>query len=51
MFKLSLLGGLIKVLPGIGASKLVGIFATFDAIVSTRLYMLAFRANLHGSMG
>ena len=39
---LSLLGGLIGVLLGIGASKLVEVFADFKAIVSTGSIILAF---------
>jgi putative ABC transport system permease protein len=39
---LSLLGGLIGVLCGIGASKLVGVVANFQAIVSTGSILLAF---------
>jgi putative ABC transport system permease protein len=39
---LSLLGGLIGVLCGIGASKLVGVVANFQAIVSTGSVLLAF---------
>ena len=39
---LSLLGGLIGVLCGIGASKLVGVVANFQAIVSTVSILLAF---------
>jgi len=39
---LSLLGGLIGVLCGIGASKLVGMVANFQAIVSTGSILLAF---------
>jgi putative ABC transport system permease protein len=39
---LSLLGGLIGVLLGIGASKLVEFFANFKAIVSTGSIILAF---------
>ena len=39
---LSLLGGLIGVLVGLGASKLVGVFADFKAIVSAGSVMLAF---------
>ena len=39
---LSLLGGLIGVLLGVGASKLVGVFADFKAIVSTGSIVLAF---------
>jgi putative ABC transport system permease protein len=39
---LSLLGGLIGVLCGIGASRLVAVFADFNAIVSTGSIILAF---------
>jgi len=39
---LSLLGGLIGVLVGIGASKLVGVLTTFHAIVSVDSILLAF---------
>jgi putative ABC transport system permease protein len=39
---LSLLGGLIGVLAGIGASRLVAIVADFQAIVSAGSIMLAF---------
>jgi putative ABC transport system permease protein len=39
---LSLLGGLIGVLCGIGASKLVGVVANFQAIVSSGSILLAF---------
>ena len=39
---LSLLGGLIGVFIGIGASKLVGVFTTFHAIVSVDSILLAF---------
>lgn len=39
---LSLLGGLIGVLCGVGASKLVGVVANFQAIVSTGSILLAF---------
>ena len=39
---LSLLGGLLGVLGGIGASKLVGLVANFQAIVSTGSILLAF---------
>ena len=39
---LSLLGGLIGVLSGVGASKLVGMVADFQAIVSTGSIILAF---------
>ena len=39
---LSLLGGLIGVLCGIGASQLVGVFADFKAIVSVGSIVLAF---------
>jgi putative ABC transport system permease protein len=39
---LSLLGGLIGVLGGIGASRLVGVFANFKAIVSVGSILLAF---------
>jgi putative ABC transport system permease protein len=39
---LSLLGGLIGVLVGIGASRLVGMVAAFDAIVSLDSVILAF---------
>jgi putative ABC transport system permease protein len=39
---LSLLGGLIGVLGGIGASRLVGVVADFQAIVSTGSIILAF---------
>ena len=39
---LSLLGGLLGVLAGIGASKLVGMVADFHAIVSTGSILLAF---------
>jgi putative ABC transport system permease protein len=39
---LSLLGGLIGVLSGVGASKLVGMVANFQAIVSTGSIILAF---------
>ena len=39
---LSLLGGLLGVLGGVGASKLVGMVADFHAIVSTGSILLAF---------
>jgi len=39
---LSLLGGLIGVLCGVGASHLVGMFADFKAVVSTGSVVLAF---------
>ena len=39
---LSLLGGLIGVLCGVGASRLVGVFADFQAVVSTGSILLAF---------
>lgn len=39
---LSLLGGLIGVLAGIGASKLVSVFASFNAVVSVGSIILAF---------
>ena len=39
---LSLLGGLIGVLCGIGASRLVGVFADFQAVVSTGSILLSF---------
>ena len=39
---LSLLGGLIGVLAGIGASRIVSVFASFDAIVSVGSILLAF---------
>ena len=39
---LSLLGGLLGVLCGVGASKLVGMVANFQAIVSTGSILLAF---------
>jgi len=39
---LSLLGGLIGVLAGVGAAQLVGVFANFQAIVSTGSIILAF---------
>jgi putative ABC transport system permease protein len=39
---LSLFGGIIGVLLGIGVSKLVGVFANFNAIVSTGSIILAF---------
>ncbi len=39
---LSLLGGLIGVLCGVGASRLVSIFADFNAVVSTSSVFLAF---------
>jgi putative ABC transport system permease protein len=39
---LSLLGGLLGVLAGVGASKLVGMVANFQAIVSTGSIILAF---------
>jgi putative ABC transport system permease protein len=39
---LSLLGGLIGVLSGVGASRLVGMFADFKAVVSTGSIILAF---------
>lgn len=39
---LSLLGGLIGVLCGIGASKLVGVVADFKAVVSTASILIAF---------
>jgi len=39
---LSLLGGLIGVLCGVGASQLVGMLADFKAVVSTRSIVLAF---------
>jgi putative ABC transport system permease protein len=39
---LSLLGGLIGVLCGVGASHLVGVVANFNAIVSTGSILLAF---------
>ena len=39
---LSLLGGLIGVLTGVGASRLVGMFADFQAVVSTGSIILAF---------
>ena len=39
---LSLLGGLIGVLCGVGASHLVGMFADFKAVVSTGSILLAF---------
>jgi putative ABC transport system permease protein len=39
---LSLLGGLIGVLGGIGASRLVGVFANFKAVVSVGSVLLAF---------
>jgi putative ABC transport system permease protein len=42
---LSLLGGLIGVVLGVGASKLVGVFADFQAIVSTGSIMLAFSVS------
>ena len=39
---LSLLGGLIGVLGGVGASRLVGVFADFQAVVSTGSILLSF---------
>ena len=39
---LSLLGGLIGVLSGVGVSQLVGVFADFKAVVSTGSILLAF---------
>ena len=42
---LSLLGGLIGVLLGVGASKLVEVFADFKAIVSTGSIILAFSVS------
>jgi len=39
---LSLLGGIIGVLLGIGGSKLVGMFASFQGIVSTGSIILSF---------
>jgi putative ABC transport system permease protein len=39
---LSLLGGGIGVLAGVGASKLVGVFADFQAVVSMGSVWLAF---------
>jgi putative ABC transport system permease protein len=39
---LSLLGGLTGVLAGVGASKLVSVFASFNAVVSVGSIMLAF---------
>ncbi len=39
---LSLLGGLIGVLAGVGASRLIGVVADFKAIVSTGSILLAF---------
>ena len=39
---LSLLGGLIGVLCGVGASRLVGVFADFQAVVSTGSILLSF---------
>ena len=39
---LSLFGGLIGVLFGVGASRLVGVFADFQAIVSTGSILLSF---------
>ena len=39
---LSLLGGLLGVLLGVGASRLVAVFADFKAIVSTGSILLAF---------
>ncbi|MEI9863439.1 MAG: ABC transporter permease [Limisphaerales bacterium] len=39
---LSLLGGLVGVLCGVGASKLVGVVANFQAIVSTGSILLSF---------
>ncbi len=39
---LSLFGGLIGVLFGVGASRLVGVFANFQAVVSTGSILLAF---------
>ena len=42
---LSLLGGGIGVLLGIGASQLVGLFASFSAIVSTGSIILAFSVS------
>ena len=39
---LSFLGGLIGVLLGFGASRLVGLFATFEAVVSAGSVLLAF---------
>jgi putative ABC transport system permease protein len=42
---LSLLGGGIGVLAGIGASKLVAVFADFNAIVSTGSILLAFSVS------
>ena len=43
---LSLLGGCIGVLVGIGASKLTAVFAGFDAIVSTNSIVLAFAVSV-----
>jgi len=42
---LSLLGGAIGVLVGIGASRLTAVFAGFDAIVSTDSIVLAFSVS------
>jgi putative ABC transport system permease protein len=42
---LSLLGGGIGVLAGIGASRLVAVFADFNAIVSTGSILLAFSVS------
>ena len=39
---LSLLGGLIGVLSGVGAAQLVGVVADFHAVVSTGSIILAF---------
>jgi putative ABC transport system permease protein len=39
---LSLLGGLIGVLVGVGASRLIGVFADFKAVVSLGSVLLAF---------
>jgi putative ABC transport system permease protein len=43
---LSVLGGLIGVLIGVGAARLVGMFANFQAIVSVGSIVLAFGVSL-----
>jgi putative ABC transport system permease protein len=43
---LSLFGGLIGVLIGVGAAQLVGVFANFKAIVSVGSIILAFGVSL-----
>ncbi len=43
---LSVLGGLIGVLIGVGAARLVGVFANFQAIVSAGSIVLAFGVSL-----